>query len=217
MAGNDTEREGLALSLLSNAELLAGILSGADRPEGAVLAALGATRSLSLILEDIVRSLVVQARAEGRSWAEVGEALNVSRQATFQRFAGTSGAGEGEEGDEGPGDPLPEAGERAVGLLEQFLAESWEPLRSTFDETMLERCSAELLASVRRRTVEDLGDFEEYGGPAVAVVAGYTVVNVPMAFSRGDRVGRVAFNAYGQVSGFFLLLPEAWVMPGTGG
>jgi hypothetical protein len=213
MLENEAEREVMALTLTTNAELLAGILRGTDRPDDAVIAALGATRSLGLILEDIVRSLVVQARAEGRSWAEVGEALNVTRQASFQRFGGTE-APESIGG--GASEPLPEAGERAVELLEQFLREAWDGLRSTFDDTMLQRCSVDLLASVRRKVAEDIGDFDTYGDPAIAVVAGYTVVNVPMTFQLGDRLGRVAFNGYGQVSGFFLLPPDARVMPTTG-
>lgn len=204
----------MALALSTNAELLAGILRGTDFPEDPVAAALGATRSLSLVLEDIVRSLVIQARADGRSWADIGEALKVSRQASFQRFGGAD-APESLGG--GATDALPEADARAAELLEQFLAERWGELRATFDDTMAQRCSVDLLASVRRKVEEDIGAFSEFGPATVAVIAGYTVVNLPLVFDRGDRLGRVAFNGYGQVSGFFVLPPEARVMPRVGG
>lgn len=54
------------------------------------MAALRAARSLDSVVDDVLRSLVQQARDEGRTWAEIGEVFGTSRQAAFQRF-GTGG------------------------------------------------------------------------------------------------------------------------------
>jgi hypothetical protein len=56
------------------------------RPE-ALLAGLGATAELVERLQWAMLSLVGEARSAGASWAEIGEALGVSRQAAHARFA----------------------------------------------------------------------------------------------------------------------------------
>ncbi|MTK32447.1 hypothetical protein GL305_21470 [Nocardia seriolae] len=87
------ERAVLAKLLSTNAEFVAEVLRP---PEGksapSVMAALRAARSLDGVVDDVLRSLVRQAREEGRTWAEIGEIFGTSRQAAFQRFGG-AGAG----------------------------------------------------------------------------------------------------------------------------
>jgi hypothetical protein len=88
-------RDAMGLALTTNAELVSRVLHGAGRADGAsVMAAVSATRTLDVILNDILRALVRQARAEGRTWAEIGEVLQVTRQAAFQRFGAPARAGE---------------------------------------------------------------------------------------------------------------------------
>ena len=48
-----------------------------------------------MLVDDAIRVLVGQARAEGRTWAAIGEVLHVTRQAAFERF------GADDEDDEG--------------------------------------------------------------------------------------------------------------------
>ncbi|MVU78531.1 hypothetical protein GPX89_14905 [Nocardia sp. ET3-3] len=87
------ERVVLAKLLSTNAEFLAEVLRPAEgKPVPSVLAALRAARSLDGVVDDVLRSLVRQARDEGRTWAEIGEIFGTSRQAAFQRFGG-AGAG----------------------------------------------------------------------------------------------------------------------------
>ncbi|MRH92261.1 hypothetical protein GFY24_33330 [Nocardia sp. SYP-A9097] len=85
------ERAVLAKLLSTNAEFLAEVLHPAEgAPTPSVMAALRAARSLDSVVDDVLRSLVQQARDEGRTWAEIGEIFGTSRQAAFQRF-GTGG------------------------------------------------------------------------------------------------------------------------------
>ncbi|MEU6586004.1 hypothetical protein [Nocardia sp. NPDC046763] len=83
------ERAVLAKLLSTNAEFVAEVLRPGDgKPAPSVMAALRAARSLDGVVDDVLRSLVRQARDEGRTWAEIGEIFGTSRQAAFQRFGG---------------------------------------------------------------------------------------------------------------------------------
>ncbi len=91
-SGSDVERDVLRLMLRTNAELLVDRLKqGPPGDEGSVIAALAAATSLGSVLDDVVVSLVRQARSEASSWAAIGYALQVSRQAAFQRFGSRTG------------------------------------------------------------------------------------------------------------------------------
>jgi len=204
---SEAEREVMGLLLTTNAEVVSGVLRGVGRPDGyPVLAAVAATRSLSLIVDDVLHALVDQARAEGRTWQEIGDVLRVSRQAAFQRF--------------GAAVPVPEieaktitpvggAAERALEILEHEAHGRWEDVRAAFDARMLQGLPVEQLSSAWTQTQCMVGDFREFGLPAVRMVGAYTVVDIPMRFEKGAMKGRVALNHDGQVSGFFLLTPEA--------
>lgn len=231
--GTSPEREVMALVLCRNAELVAEVLRGAKAEDSkATLRAVAATRSLSDVVDDTLRALVRQAREEGRTWAEIGEVLRITRQAAFQRFGGaTSGADDqgrqaagappAQSGDEDPasgqergsrtgeGPQVPQAADRALDLLGDFLQGRFEQVRSGFDERMLQACPAELLHTALKQTKAEAGERQEIGAPAVSVRHGYTVVDVPIAFERGDRIGRVVLNADGEVSGLFVLPPDA--------
>ena len=47
---------------------------------------LRAVRALGRLLEELERTQVRRARREGWSWAEIGEALGVSRQAVHKKY-----------------------------------------------------------------------------------------------------------------------------------
>ncbi|MGW4244471.1 hypothetical protein [Nocardia sp. NPDC004722] len=86
------ERVILAKLLSTNAEFVAEVLRPAEgNAAPSVMAALRAARSLDGVVDDVLRSLVRQARDEGRTWAEIGDIFGTSRQAAFQRFGGAAG------------------------------------------------------------------------------------------------------------------------------
>lgn len=201
-----TEREVLALILGTNAELVSAILRGAAGPaDPDVLAAIAATRGLLRIVDDILHTLVRQARADGHTWAEIGDILHVTRQAAFQRFDGPPAPAT----DRDPAAaPLAEAERRAVTLFESYARGQWEELRADFDERLARTLTAEVLVSVRRRLTLRVGAVRALGEPTLAVRDGYTVVDVPLRCAEGDLTGRVTFAATGQVAGFFLLDPR---------
>lgn len=201
------ERELLSAVLVQNAELVSAGLRSSLAPEApSALASLAAARSVGLLVDDAIRVLVAQARAEGRTWAAIGEVLHVTRQAAFQRF----GSDDDDEGEaQLPEGALPDAAERAGIVIEDFLAGRWEQMRSGFDGRLSEACSSELLEMVRTKLAEDLGRLLRRRRPAVKVRDRYTVVDVPLVFERGLRRARVALDGKGRVAGFFVLMPEA--------
>jgi hypothetical protein len=200
-SGDEVERDLLGLMLRSNAERLADCLRQAPTTDqGAVIAALAAATGLGSVLDDIVVALVHQARSEGNSWASIGDALQVSRQAAFQRFATASG-----EAPETGGTVLAEAPERATRALLQFLARDFDALRADFNQRMTEGCPVSLLKSVRSRLTKQLGEVRGIGDPAVVSLGSYTVVDIPIAYKKGERNARIALEADARIAGFFVL------------
>jgi hypothetical protein len=205
---SDVEHELLGIVLTQNAGLVAaglGAPAGAGRPTA--LEALAAARSAAILLDDSVRILVGQARAGGRTWAAVGAALQVTRQAAFQKFGGDDDADEGMT--EIPDGALAGAAELAASVIADFAAGRWAQLRAGFSTRMQQACSAGLLDSVRVNLAAELGPLLRTRRPLVTVRGRYTMVDVPLLFERGVRKGRVTLTGDGQVAGFFVLIPEA--------
>lgn len=202
---SDVERDVLRLLLMASAEFLADRLRAQEATDaGSPLPALVAARGLGLVVEDIVRRLVAEARAGGHTWAAIGATLHVTRQAAFQRFGGST---DGSTMEMATG-AVPDASARAVAILEHFLAGRWDAVRASFDQRMTERCPVGLLESVRVKLGCELGGFTTMGPPVVRVREGYTVVDVPLVHERGTRCGRVVFDVDAQVAGFFVLPPQ---------
>lgn len=193
------------MMLATNVGLVADVLQADERSEGQVMRAIAATRSLDMIVEDTLRALVEQARADGHTWAEIGEVLHVSRQAAFQRFGG----GRPEREEAGIAAPVEGAVENAVPVLQAFIDGRFDDARSTFDQRMRKACSVELLADVRDKVRVGAGEVEALGTPVVSVRDGYTVVDIPVSLERADGVGRVVLDADRQVAGFFVRPAEA--------
>jgi hypothetical protein len=163
----------------ANAELMVRVLRGDEPVEGdPVMVALAAARSLGVVVEDILRGLVVRARRDGRTWAEIGDVLHVTRQAVLQRFGGASAESVAPAV---TAKPMRDAGPRAVELLEHFFSRRWDELRAHFNQRMLDGCSVELLASVR------------------------VPLSFKRGFKRVQVSGRVVFDDLARVAGFFVL------------
>ena len=207
-AAADVDRQVMARMAQANAELLVRVLRGEETVAGdPAMVALAAARSLGVVVDDILRGLVVRARADGRTWAEIGEVLHVTRQAALQRFGGPHT--DPGPPDEAPVRPLPGAAALASVLLEHFLNRRWDELRAHFDQRMLDACSVVLLASVRARLPATVDVAAGGAEPRVTQLGEHTVVDLPLSFKRGfKRVqvsGRVVFDDLARVAGFFVL------------
>ena len=192
------DREVLGLMLLTNAEAVASVLRGTASDAYSPLAALGATRTLALVIEDTMRALVAQARSEGSTWQDIGDVLGTTRQAAYQRFGSMNTEEVLME------TPLEGADTKAAETIDRYTKQDWS-LRAEFDANMRERLTEDLLASGWSQVTAALGAFKKRGKPTSRVIQDHTVVDVPMTFENGEMKGRVAFDGDGKIAGLFIL------------
>jgi hypothetical protein len=183
--------------VLDAAARLAGQLGRAGSP----LAAVTAARELSATADAALQESVDRARAAGHSWREIGDVLETTRQAAFQRF--------GRPVDPRTGQPLvrqvlPGAADRAEAIVRLLAAGRWAEVRRGFDATMRDRLDAGELARGWTQVVGMIGALESTGEPAVTSAGIGTVVDVPLHFEAGDRTGRISFSPDGQIIGLFI-------------
>ena len=165
------------------------------------LAALAAAREQSAAAAAALQAAVDRARAAGHSWREIGDVLQTTRQAAFQRF--------GRPIDPRTNKPmskqtLPGAEDKAIEILGCITEGHWEDARRDFGEKMLEAVSADRIALAWAQTVAHVGSYERMGEPLVFQANEATVVEIPLFFEAGDWTGQVTFDREGQVIGLFL-------------
>lgn len=185
----------------------AAALDDALRQGGHVPAELNTVRiaaRMRAVADTALQQCVDRAKAAGHTWQEVGDALGTSRQAAYQRFGKPINP---RTGADMTTDLLPDAGRRALEVLEAWRAGRDEELIAQFDDTMRAQLPPERLAQTWPQLVALVGDYESCGDPVVRPFGEYTVVNVPMEFEGEPMTGRVAFNREGQISGLFVLKP----------
>ena len=165
------------------------------------LAGLAAAREQSAAAAAALQAAVDRARAAGRSWREIGDVLQTTRQAAFQRF--------GRPIDPRTNKPmskqtLPGAEDKAIEILGCITEGRWEDARKDFGEKMLEAVSAHRISLAWTQTVAHVGGYERMGEPLVFQADEATVVEIPLFFEAGDWSGQVVFDRQGQVVGLFL-------------
>jgi hypothetical protein len=185
----------------------AGPGAGPAPAQGPGLAAIRLARELRSLADGALQVTVDRARAAGHTWQEIGDALGTTRQAAFQRF--------GRPIDPRTGEPmgqavLPGAGDRAIAIFSDWVAGRYDDVAAaSFDETMTRELPPEKIAAASAQITGMVGTYQRMGEPFVRQLGDYTVVDIPMEFEASERKGRVAFNAEGQVSGLFILNPDA--------
>lgn len=178
------------------------------------LAAVATARERATAANAALQAAVDRARDAGHSWREIGDVLDTSRQAAFQRF--------GRPVDPRTGRPmvryiLPGAAERAVTLLMDIVEGRWEDARSDFGEKMRAGLDSRQLADGWAAVTGMVGAFERAGEPlAYPAPDGGTVVDIPLYFEAGERTGRVSLDRDGKVVGLFIRPLSAEHRPARG-
>jgi hypothetical protein len=165
------------------------------------LAGLAAAREQSAAAAAALQAAVDQARAAGHSWREIGDVLQTTRQAAFQRF--------GHPIDPRTNKPmtrqtLPGAEDKAIEILGCIIDGRWEDARRDFGEKMLEAVTTDRIALAWAQTVAHVGGYERMGEPLVFQANEATVIEIPLFFEAGDSIGQVTFDRESQVIGLFL-------------
>jgi len=176
----------------------------ADQGTGSPLDVVTAARELSAAAAAAMQAAVDRARVVGHSWREIGDVLDTTRQAAFQRF--------GRPVDPRTNKPmsretLPGAADRAIEILGCIIEGRWEDARRDFGPAMLEAVDADRIARVWAVTAAEVGSYERMGEPLVFRADDATVVDLPLYFEAGDRSSRVVFGGDGQVIGLLIRPP----------
>lgn len=170
------------------------------------LAGVDAARELARAADDALRASVDRARAAGRTWQEIGDLLGTTRQAAFQRFGRPIDPRTGTPMTQAK--PLPDATEKAVDLLVEYVEGHYEAVRRDFDERMLEAVSVEKLADGHAQVSGLVGAYEGMGEPYVRMVGKHTVVHVPLRFEAGNMLAQVTYSSDGLVAGLFVRMAD---------
>jgi hypothetical protein len=165
------------------------------------LAAIASARRLAAQADAALQQAVDRARTAGHSWREIGDVLETSRQAAFQRF--------GRPIDPRTGAPmsravLPGAAEKALAVFDHLAAGRWEQARRDFGARMRTALDADRLAAVWAQTIGMVGSFERTGEVLARPLGEHTVAYIPLYFEAGERTGQVSFDRDGHVAGLFL-------------
>ena len=168
---------------------------------GSPLSQMASARELAAVANAALQTAVDRARAAGHSWKEIGDVLQTTRQAAFQRF--------GRPVDPRTGEPmtrtvLPGAAERAIAIFAEIAAGQWEAARADFGPRMLEAVSASRLADGWAKTAGLIGRYEGMGEPFAHALGEHTQVDIPLHFEAGEATGRVTFDSDGKVAGLFI-------------
>jgi len=168
---------------------------------GSPLAAIVSARQLSAAAEAALQQAVDRARAAGSSWREIGEVLETSRQAAFQRF--------GRPVDPRTGRPTSQAvppglTDKAMTIFADIAGGRFERACRDFDEVMRSRVHPDRLAAGWAHTVGMIGSFERLGEALAYPTSGGTIVHITLYFEAGERTGQVSFDDDAKVVGLFI-------------
>jgi hypothetical protein len=173
----------------------------ADEPPD--LAAVRMSRELGKLALAALRLAVERAQSGGHTWEEIGQQLEMSPQAAYQRFGRRPGPAAAE-----PAKPVvTDAADRAVAVLADWLEERYDAVAATFDETMAKTFPPDGLAAARAQVSASAGPYQRLGDadPLVRQAGDYTVADVPLVFGTGLMKGRVSFDPSGKVAGLYVL------------
>ncbi|SDT14392.1 Protein of unknown function [Actinoplanes derwentensis] len=152
--------------------------------------------------DDVVRTVVQQARQNGATWQVVGDALGVTRQAAFQRYGKPIDPRTGELMNT---TPLPEATELATAVIRDLVAGHWSQIAGQFDPTMRDGLSEDALAAAWAQIIGLSGAFEQHGEPEAARAGDMTITNTPLTMEAGDYTIRITFRDDRTIAGLFIL------------
>ncbi len=165
------------------------------------LQALNADRVAADAIEQATRVIVAGARAAGHTWQEIGEVLSISRQAAHQRF------GERRPDATTTDDAVILA--RAREIFEQAGALEWDRVSADWNQAMHDGLGVERLSEAWAQIISTAGPFEAVRAGVITRRGPYRIVDVPLSFRFGPMKGRVVFTLESEVSGLFVLLPDA--------
>ena len=172
---------------------------------------------------DQLGAAVRDARRNGQTWAEVGEALGMSRQAAFKRFGAVTN----------PADGRTTTGatvsiEKIRNLTEQVFGHisngEYERIESLLHPDVRQELTPSLIAETWQRVLGEVGKKESFSDTHVVMPAGEridedervlgTVVGVTTVnCEAGEVMGRVAVDEQSRIVGLLIVSPDQSPLP----
>lgn len=156
--------------------------------------------------EHIVVAAIQEARRDGTSWQEIGDALGVTRQAAFQRYGKSIDPRTGAPMNSVP---IPEATGVAVAVITDLAAGRWGDVTARFDSKMRDGLSTDALSAAWAQIVAQAGSYEAHGETETVRAADVTITNTPLVFEAGDYIARVTFRDDRTIAGLYILDPKS--------
>lgn len=170
-----------------------------------------------------LHAAVQQARAAGRTWADIGEVLGISRQAAFKRFGEVINPANGQRI---TGVPM------SIAVIQQLtekvfdlIAEAkYEELEQMMHPEVREELPASLIAETWASVLAEVGAKESYsdthvvlpGGERVeedTAMLGNVVGVTAIQHEAGEMMGRVAVDEQQRVVGILIVTPDYEPLP----
>jgi hypothetical protein len=162
------------------------------------IAALDALRALA---EAHLQAEVNAARRHAVTWAAIGGALGVTRQAAFQRF----GARPTNERSHEMTKILNDAPARTRELVDALSDGRFEDVRAVFDAALSAALSAEQLAEVWHGLTLSVGELEQVADSPALLVDGHAVTEARLEFEAGAVTCRASWADDGRLAGLYFL------------
>lgn len=168
--------------------------------------------------KDRLRSAVQEARGQGHTWAEIGEALGMSRQAAFKRFGAVINPADGRRIT-----GVPMSLDDVRGLTEQVFdlisTGEYDTLEQLIHPEVRQELTASLIAETWARVLTEVGAKETFADTHVVLPAGErideedqilgTVVGVTtLNCEAGELMGRVAVDEQRRIVGLLIVTPD---------
>lgn len=179
------------------------------------------------LAEHELEDAVTQARNAGHSWADIGQALNVSRQAAFKRFGAVRNPFTGETMSPVSTDKLPEISDALIRHISKGEeAETVEML----DPHVREDLPWSVIVDVWTSILTDFGELQEITDQTIVPIkgdrnaasasealstksTGTSVVVSTLNHEAGELMSRIAVSREGTVVGVLFLTPDATDYP----
>ncbi|KQB86000.1 hypothetical protein [Corynebacterium lowii] len=159
------------------------------------------------------------ARAQGHSWAEIGTALGVSRQAAFKRFGKPVNPYTGEPMPARPTSTITTLTEKLFNLINEG---DWEKVTELIHPEDRAELSPEVIRDAWIATASDYGTFtgchdtiattastKNGTEPLDGEITGLAVGVTTLRFEAGEYLGRVAFDRTNLIKGIYIVPTDA--------
>lgn len=190
---------------MSNDDQLRLALDAVTGVKHASVGRIAALEALRALAETTLHAEVAQARAAGVTWASIGQALGVTRQAAFQRF-GAKGREVDARGGVMQRTLVVEAPER-TGEVVRAISESRAQgvIDAYFGSEAAAMLTDEKLTKAWGDLTTSFGEWEGLGAGTAVVAGEYVVAEIRLEFEAGSVTCRSSWSAEGKLAGLFFV------------